>query len=90
MVPSDINFWLLVIAVFFLIYLIVKGWHMRNSSIHQDRCDLCNSKKVVRVKRDKIFKLIPFTSKKYRCKSCNKNYLIIHLFSKRLIVSNIA
>lgn len=85
---TDINYWFLIVTIVAIIYLLVKAWHEHFFYIHQSECTLCDSKKFKRVQRNKFYKLIPFTSKKYHCKSYGKSYLIIHIFHKKYIISH--
>ena len=84
---KDINNWFLLIAVISLTYTFIKTWHSFSFTIKQYECNLCDSKKFVRVPRERLLKLFPFNSKKYYCRSCKKEYVIIRFFTKQLIIS---
>ena len=85
---QDINTWFLFIALVSLIYLCIKAWHVRFASFRQDECHLCDSKKFRRIRREKILRLLPFGSKKYYCKECRKEYLILTIFKKQFTITN--
>jgi len=85
---KDLNYWLLIVAIVSIIYLLIKAWHEYFSNIHQNECTLCDSKKFKRIHRSKFYRIIPFTSKKYFCKNCDRSYLIIQIFNKKYTIYN--
>ena len=85
---KDINQWFLAVAILSVAYILFKNLHAYTFQIKQDGCNMCKSKKYIRIRRDKILKLFPFNSKKYYCKECRKEYLIIQFFKKQVVISD--
>ena len=85
---KDVNHWLLLISIVLCVYFLVRAWHIKYAIVKQDECNLCSSKKFYRIKRDTIYKVFPFNSKKYHCKDCKKEYLVIRFFRRKLTISH--
>ncbi len=73
-------------AVIMLIYIGVRLWHATRVNAKPDSCEICDSKRKIRIKRGVFIRILPFSTRKEFCKNCRNKYVILIIFKKKIVV----
>jgi len=73
-------------AVIMLIYIGVRLWHATRVNAILDSCEICDSKRKIRIKRGVFIRLLPFSTRKEFCKNCRNKYIILIIFKTKIVI----
>jgi len=73
-------------VVIMVTYIFIRLWHAIKIKVRPDSCEICDSKRKFKIRRQAFVKLLPFASRQEFCKRCENRYLILVVFKKRLVI----
>ncbi len=67
-------------------YFFISLWHNIRVNAKPDSCEICDSKRKIRIRRGVFIRMLPFASRREFCRNCRSKYVILIVFKKKIIV----